>query len=65
MDLRQYLNNCAPTPALTQQQSTDNKPGLMLGKWRGRCAVAQILTLIKKVTSLELFDPIFRKKKLT
>ena len=25
------LGNCPPTPPLTQQQSTDNKLGLMLG----------------------------------
>ena len=30
----------------TQQQSIDNKLGLMLGKGRGRWAVAQILILI-------------------
>ena len=27
----QYLDNCPPTPPLTQQQSTDNNLGLMLG----------------------------------
>ena len=27
----QYLGNCPPTPPLTQQQSIDNKLGLMLG----------------------------------
>ena len=26
-----YLGNCPPTPPLTQQQSIDNKLGLMLG----------------------------------
>ena len=26
-----YLGNCQPTPPLTQQQSIDNKLGLMLG----------------------------------
>ena len=31
IDQCQCLNNCAPTPPLTQQQSTDNKLGLMLG----------------------------------
>ena len=31
MDQRQYLNNFAPTPPLTQQQSTNDKLGLMLG----------------------------------
>ena len=30
-DQYQYLGNCPPTPPLTQQQSTDNKLGLMLG----------------------------------
>ena len=30
-ELRQYLNNCTPTPPLIQPQSTDNKLGLMLG----------------------------------
>ena len=30
-DKYQYLDNCPPTPPLTQQQSTDNKLGLMLG----------------------------------
>ena len=44
-NLCQYLSNCAPTPPLTQQQSTDNKQGLMLGQGRSRCAVGQILTL--------------------
>ena len=27
----QYLGNCPPSPPLTQQQSIDNKLGLMLG----------------------------------
>ena len=27
----QYLGNCPPTPPLTQQESIDNKLGLMLG----------------------------------
>ena len=31
MDQYQYLGNCPPTPPLSQQQSTDNKLGLMLG----------------------------------
>ena len=31
VDQYQYLGNCPPTPSLTQQQSTDNKLGLMLG----------------------------------
>ena len=31
VDQYQYLGNCPPTPPLTQQQSTDNKLGLMLG----------------------------------
>ena len=30
-DQYQYLGNCPPTPPLTQQQSIDNKSGLMLG----------------------------------
>ena len=30
-DRYQYLGNCPPTPPLTQQQSIDNKIGLMLG----------------------------------
>ena len=34
------------TLPLDQQQSTDNKLGLMLGKGKGRSAVAQILTRI-------------------
>ena len=34
------------TLPLNQQQSTDNKLGLMLGKGKGRSAVAQILTRI-------------------
>ena len=41
----QYLGNCLPTPPLTQQQSIDNKLGLMLGEGRGRWAVVQILIL--------------------
>ena len=31
MDQYQYLGNCPPTPPLSQQQSTDNKLGVMLG----------------------------------
>ena len=31
LDQYQYLGNCPPTPPLTQQQSIDNKPGLILG----------------------------------
>ena len=31
LDPYQYLGNCPPTPPLTQQQSNDNKLGLMLG----------------------------------
>ena len=31
IDQCQCLNNCAPTPPLTQQQSTDSNLGLMLG----------------------------------
>ena len=38
-----YLSNYAPTLPITQQQSNLR---LMLGKGRGRCAVARILTLI-------------------
>ena len=30
-DQYQYLSNCSPTPPLTQQQSIDDKLGLMLG----------------------------------
>ena len=30
-DQYQYLGNCPPTPPLTQQESIDNKLGLMLG----------------------------------
>ena len=30
-DQYQYLGNSPPTPPLTQQQSIDNKLGLMLG----------------------------------
>ena len=30
-DQYQYLGNCPPTPPLTQQQSIDDKLGLMLG----------------------------------
>ena len=36
----QYLSNCAPTPPLCQQQLIDCKIGLMLGRGRGRRAVA-------------------------
>ena len=50
MDLYQYANNCTPTPSLTQQHSTDKKRlGLMLDLGRGRCAAAQILTLIRSI----------------
>ena len=31
LDQYQYLGKCPPTPPLTQQQSIDNKLGLMLG----------------------------------
>ena len=31
LDQYRYLGNCPPTPPLTQQQSIDNKLGLMLG----------------------------------
>ena len=31
LDQYQYLGNCPPTPPLAQQQSIDNKLGLMLG----------------------------------
>ena len=30
-DQHQYLGNCPPTPPLTEQQSIDDKLGLMLG----------------------------------
>ena len=30
-DQYQYLSNCPPTPPLTQQQSINNKLGLILG----------------------------------
>ena len=30
-DQYQYLGNCPPTPPLTEQQSIDDKLGLMLG----------------------------------
>ena len=40
------MTNSTPTPPLIQQQSTDDKVGLMLGQGRGRCAVVQILTWI-------------------
>ena len=43
----QYESNRELTPPLTQQQSTDNKLGLMLGRGRGTCALARILTLIR------------------
>ena len=41
-----HPSNCPPTPPLTQQQSIDNKLGLMLVHGRGKWAVAQILILI-------------------
>ena len=31
LDQYQYLGNCPPTLTLSQQQSTENKLGLMLG----------------------------------
>ena len=31
LDQYKYLGNCPPIPPLTQQQSIDNKLGLMLG----------------------------------
>ena len=46
LDPCQYLSNCALTPPLARQQSTDNKLGLMLGQGRGWYAGAQILTSI-------------------
>ena len=52
-DQYQYLGNCPPTPPLTQQQSIDNKSGLMFGWGRGRWAVTQILILI------HFYSPIF------
>ena len=44
----QFLKSIHPTAhlPLTQQQSIDNKLGLMLGQGRGKWAVAQILILI-------------------
>ena len=50
-DQYQYLGNFPPTPPLTQQQSIiiDNKLGWMLGKGRGRWAVAQILLLSRGI----------------
>ena len=45
-DQFQYESDSTLTPPLAQQQSTDNKVRLMLGKGRGSCAVAQILLLI-------------------
>ena len=47
----QYVSNCELAPPLTQQQSTDNKLGLMLGRGRGTCALARILTLIRALLS--------------
>ena len=47
-DQYQYLGNCPPTPPLTQQQSINNKLGLLLGSGSGRWAVAQILILIQE-----------------
>ena len=57
-DQYQYLGYCPPTPPLTQQQSIDNKLGLMLGWGRDRWAVAQILILIQKkaIHSLKVTD---------
>ena len=43
LDQCQCQSNCAPTPPLTQQQSTDIKVGSMFGWGRGRCAVARII----------------------
>ena len=40
---RRYLSDCAPTPPLNQQKSTDTG--------RGRYAVARILTLIQAFLS--------------
>ena len=56
------------TLPLNQQQSTDNKLGLMLGKGKGRSAVAQILTRIH-FFSYKLFgspsrDVTVQKKKI-
>ena len=31
LDQYQYLDNCPPTPSLTQQQSIEYKSGLILG----------------------------------
>ena len=50
MDQCQYLSSCAHTPPLTQQQSTDNKVGLMLSlPGRDRCAVSQILRIVQHI----------------
>ena len=60
MDQHQYLNNYAP-PLTNNSQPPEL--GLMLGQGRGRCAVAQTLTLIQKEYLVKkLSDPIFRKK---
>ena len=50
-DQYQYLSNCTSSPPLAQQQSTDNKLGLMWSWGRGRCVVSQILTLIQEFLS--------------
>ena len=57
-----YLSNCTPTPPLTQQQSNDNKSGIMLGQGRGRWAVAQILILIWNTRISNFADIQFKNK---
>ena len=43
------------TPPLIEQQSTDDKIGLMLGQGRGRCVVVQILTWIPLFQCCSIF----------
>ena len=63
-DQYQYLENCPPNPPpLTQQQSIDNKLGVMLGWGRGKWAVAQILILIH-VANAVLLRLFFQNLKL-
>ena len=52
------MTNSTPTPPLIQQQSTDDKVGLMLGQGRGRCAVVQTLTWISFFSILVFFSSI-------
>ena len=59
LDQYQDLSSCVPTPPLTQQHlPTDTKLGLKLGEGKGRCAVAQILTLIPILCMM--FKPFMR-----